>query len=86
MSREQSKIEVLARAFGQGKATAAEVVAAAKARAVGYSPADTYDEMARRVETDESAPATGWDDVTLVYIDDGLTDEQYSELSALYGK
>lgn len=85
-----SKIEDLARAYGQGRCTAAEVIAAAKAGDAGYdyAPADTYDEMAIRAETDESAPfdEDGWDGVTAVYVEDGLTDAQYADLRALYVK
>lgn len=84
-----TKVEKLAAKFGRGEATAADVVAAARARAAlapGYTPAETYDEMARRVETDESVPfdTDGWDGVTCVYVADGLTYEQYAQSHALY--
>lgn len=81
-----NEIEILARAFGQGRATAPEVIEAARAADVGYAycPADSYDEMGRREQADESAPSTGWDAITGAWIDDALSDAQYDELRALY--
>lgn len=82
----ESKVTRLAKAYGQGKASADQVVSALKL--TGHVPAKDAEELIRREEeqTDGYSYAPNdWTDVVGVYMQHGLTREQYRELYKAMG-
>lgn len=86
----ETRTQALARAFGDGKATAAQVVASAAAGARAYTgisgPSDDHDERMLREVRDESQSIdlNTWDGVSRAYGQGHLTRAQFEELYDAY--
>ena len=87
MKHVSTKIQQLARQYGQGKATAKQVASAVTLQ--GFQPATSVEELTRREEDQTDGYSEGpddWRQIYAVYLNGGMTETQFNALhDAVFG-